>query len=736
MATYRKKGKICDCTMGAIYLAYDEANQRDVVLKQLSFPHDKDMRHMRAFVATIDDARKLSHEHIMSIYGIIHEAFDVKIAMELMRCKTLQQKMDAGASFSVNAALSIGIQLTSGLQYAHDAGIYHGSINAGHVYLRKDGLVKLNNFGFNYNIEGVLIGPATSRSPEQWCGEPLMRTSDVYGLGILLYQLLSGRFPYRATSGKQLRERVLNLPPLPLESLAPKVPFDLHEVIMRAINKDPNKRFQTMMEMESALRTAAQDPSISTKTDAFLIHELNNQAYRANNIDFTRSHWPLQILNAWPARRINKTSREDMVKYLLDQKQHSESFSGAAIVDLNTMLLCWRGHLIACIDLNNHSYGNDVLEAIPNNVEEMVLFTPISLHLRPFVLLLATILRKPQPLYDTLHSEKFVSAEFISKLERDQFTGVLRLQFGQYTAWIGFELGNCIFMLKNDYTETPTEKTAVACDLDGITGGLAYKLDVYATHFTPLQASLQRVLHDTALHVTTEPDAANLAALLKMKPRQITAPFCLQWKENMRLQQKDKDQLPAVSFGTQKITTALLLEMDDSYQFAHWFLFDLYPYLLIKGHKDSLKYMVPWMAEITEIRLHHALLDGEGKSHTFDIVTYNHAGKVLHVIKCGANKGNALEDFVNQTKAVKQHLASDGGLGAALYWCDEVAEKDVVERLEIHTKLQKKSFLSLGPLDALDVFTGLRSFIRLGTNRGYHLLLVEKRDNHFKLVDY
>ncbi len=733
MATYRKKGKICDCTMGAIYLAYDEANDRDVVLKQLSFPRDNDTRYLRTFVATIDDARKLNHEHIMSIYGIIHEAFDVKIAMELMRCKTLQQKMDAGANFSVNATLSIGIQLVGALQYAHDAGIYHGSINAGHVYLRKDGLVKLNNFGFNYNVEGVLIGPATSRAPEQWRDEPLARTSDVYGLGILLYQMLSGRFPYRATSSKQLRDRVLNLPPLQLDALAPNVPFDLHEVVMQAIDKDPSKRFQTMMEMDSALRAAAQDPSISNKTDAFLIHELNNQAYVANDIDFTRSHWPLQILNAWPARRVENLSRDRMIAYLLDKKQHSESFSGAAIIDLNTMLLCWRGHLIACIDLNNHSYGNAVLEALPEHIEEMVLFTPISLHLRPFVLLLATILRNPKPLYDTLHSERFVSADFISKLEHDTFTGVLRAQFAGYTAWIGFESGHCVFMLKNDYTAVPVEKKAIHCDLDAITEGKPYKLDVYATRFTPLQVSLKHTLIDTSLHIFTPPEATSLTGLLKMKPRQLNPAFLLPWREKNQLLHKGIDQRPSISFGAKKIKIETLLTMDDSYHFACWFLFELYPYLLTKGHKDGLKYMVPWMAEIADVRLHQTLMGNKGKRYTFDIVTYDAKGKVLHVLKYGSNNANALKQFVIQTTEVKEHLTDNGGLGSAIYWCDTAATKDLVEQLELYTKLQKKSILSLG---ALDVFTGLRSFIRLGASRGYHLLLVEKKDGVFNLVDY
>ncbi|MDQ6976348.1 MAG: serine/threonine-protein kinase, partial [Mariprofundaceae bacterium] len=652
MAAYRKKGKICDCTMGAIYLAYDEANDRDVVLKQLSFPRDKDMRYLRNFVATIDDARKLNHEHIMSIYGIIHEAFDVKIAMELMRCKTLQQKMDAGANFSVNASLSIGIQLVGALQYAHDAGIYHGSINAGHVYLRKDGLVKLNNFGFNYNVEGVLIGPATSRSPEQWNGEALTRKSDIYGLGILLYQLLSGRFPYRATSGKQLRDRVLNLPPLKLEALAPKVPFDLHEVVMRAINKDPSKRFQTMIEMESALRAAAKDPSISSKTDAFLIHELNNQAYIANNIDFTRSHWPLQILNAWPARRVHDLSRHDMITYLLDKKQHAESFSGAAIIDLNTMLLCWSGHLIACIDLNNHHYGDAVLKALPEHVEEMVLFTPISLHLRPFVLLLATILRNPKPLYDTLNSEQFVSSEFVSKLEHDQFTGVLRLKFDKHTAWIGFESGHCIFMLKNDYTATPTEKKAINCDLNAITEGQPYKLDVYATSFTPLQCSLQHTLHDSSLRIFIPPETKTLDGLLKMKPRQLTIPFRLQWKESVQLLPEGISPPSNISFGAQKIDTTTLLNLDDAYHFCRWFLFELYPYLLAEGHKDSLKYMLPWMMEVSDVRLHHALIDNNGQRYLFDIVTYNKAGKVLHVIKRGENSSDGLKKFVRKITAM------------------------------------------------------------------------------------
>ncbi|MDQ6976040.1 MAG: hypothetical protein Q9M22_05685, partial [Mariprofundaceae bacterium] len=81
----------------------------------------------------------------------------------------------------------------------------------------------------------------------------------------------------------------------------------------------------------------------------------------------------------------------------------------------------------------------------------------------------------------------------------------------------------------------------------------------------------------------------------------------------------------------------------------------------------------------------------------------------------------------------KEHLTGNGDLGSAIYWCDTAAEKGLIEELERHTKLKKKSILSLG---ALDIFTGLRSFVRLGANRGYHLLLAEKREGVLKLVDY
>jgi len=731
MAVYRKKGKICDCTLGAIYLAYDQEQQRDVVLKQLSFPHDNDMRHMRAFVATIDDARKLQHEHIMSIYGITHEAFDVSIAMELMRCKTLLQKLEAGATFSVNAALSIGIQLANGLQYAHDSGIYHGSVNAGHVYLRKDGVVKLNNFGFNYDVEGVLIGPPTSRAPEQWLGEALSRGSDVYGLGILLYQLLSGRFPYRANNAAQLRDRVLNLPPLQLESLAPKVPFDLHEVVMRAISKSPAERFATMADMEMALREAAQSPGMANGTDAFLIHELNNQPYVSNDIDFSRSHWPLQILNTWPARRVEGKGRSDMVRYLLDASQHSAPFSGVAIVDLNTMLLCWQGHLIACIDVNTHQYGDAVLQAIPENTEEMVLFTPISLHLRPFALLLATILRDPVSDYNTLHSDQFVSSEFVSKLEHDQFTGVLRLRFGDHLAWIGFERGVYIFMLKNDYTAAPVEKN-VSCDLDAATAGVPFDLDVFTTHFTPLQAGLACLFCDFSLRFIASKKTPP-ASLLKMKPKQLSAAFRLEYQDAVALEPVEHKVIPPIVFAGKKITAVDLLESDDAYRFARWLMSVAYGSLLAEGHKDALKYMTTWLADVSRVCIHHALIDEEGVSHMFDVVTYDADDKVLHVVKRGAAKASDLDSFVAQVTAVKEHLDSTGGLGSALYWCDKASSEAFKEARDIHVLRPQKSILRMG---ALDLLTGFRSFVRLGPNRGFHLLLVEQQGEGFTIVDY
>lgn len=730
MDVYRKKGKICDCTMGAIYLAYDEHNNREVVLKQLSFPEENDLKHLRTFVNTIDDARKLSHEHIMSIYGIIHDSFNVSIAMEIMRCKTLQQKLDAGASFSVNAALSIGIQLASALQYAHDAGIFHGCVNGSHVYLRKDGLVKLNNFGFNYNVDGVLIGPPTSRAPEQWLGADLTRESDVYGLGILLYQLLSGRFPYRASNSKQLRDRVLNLPPLNLDSLAPKVPFSLHQVIMQAIEKDPKERFHSMLDMEMALREVANECTKTGKTDAFMIHELNNHPYIANDIVFTRTHWPLQILNSWPARRINGMPLSAMLEYLLNTRQHSEPFSGAAIIDLNTMLLCWRGHLIACVDLGSHQHGDETLNNLPENPDEMVIFTPISLHLRPFSLLLATILSEPTPLYDTLYSANFKSSEFINKLEHDNFTGVLRLHFDQHMAWLGFENGRYIFMLKNDYTALPEEKHTV-CNLDSIAVGESFELDVYPSSFTPLRANLQYLLRDCVLEVSTPSKGSTLASVYKLKTKALTPSISLELQGSYELKLEAKGHIQSLTLGKEKINALSLLESDKMYRFARWLLFDAFVHLLREGHKDSLKQFTSLIPNVTNICLYHSLMDAEGNFHTFDVITLDAEGKVLHVIHEGKHNSNEeLERFIDQVTAVKTNKNANGSsIGAAVYLSQRSIDAKFMKHYEQRITHQKSIL-------GIEVLGGLRSFVRLNGNRGFHLLLAEADDEKFTLLGY
>ncbi len=733
MAAYRRKGKICDCTLGAIYLARDEVNDRDVALKQLSFPRDQDMHHLRAFVARIDDARKLQHDNIITTYGIIHEAFDVSIAMELMRCKTLQQKLNAGASFSVNAVLSIGIQLASALQYAHDSGIYHGSVNAHHVYLRKDGVVKLSNFGFNYSVEGVPIGPPTSRAPEQWQGEPLNRLSDVYGLGILLYQLLSGRFPYRASNTQQLRERVMSLPPLPLESLAPKVPFKLHQVVMQAIEKQPEHRFQTMKEMELALREVAQEPGMSSRTDAFLIHELNHQPFMANDIDFSRSHWPLQVLNSWPTRHIKQRSRDDMIDWLLDPAQHSEPFTGVAILDLNYMLMCWRGFLIACIDLNTHRYGNTVLQSLPEYVEEMTVFTPVNLHLRPFALLLATILRDPEPLYDQLHSDRFVAAEFIRKLEHDKFTGVLKFSFGEHIAWAGYETGVFIFLLKNDYSATPCEKNA-PFDPERACNGLPFTVDVYATSFTPLQAGLARYLKDLLLHVSFAGARQHMPELLKLKPRQLRNIQATELREHCQLTTEPGVLADELRFGDRTIRERDILALDHNIGFCRWMLCDLYVHLLAEGYKDALTYLVSWLPEVSYIRLHHALADDEGHHHVFDIVTFDVHDKVLHVVRNGMADIEAFDRFVSAVTAVKQHYMDQGDLGAAIYRIHQPVDDDLRDYWQAQVSINSgKSLLKMG---RFDVFSGLKSFVRLASNRGFHLLLAESADDGHRLVGY
>jgi Tol biopolymer transport system component len=258
--------------MGEVYLAQDTRLDRKVALKLLSAQFAKDAERILRFTQEARAASALNHPNIITIYDI-GESGDVPyIATEFIDGQTLRQQMEAGP-LSLPKALDYAIQAGSALAAAHHAGIVHRDIKPENIMVRADGYVKVLDFGLAKLAErpsnpadsgtvlmspavtsfGTVMGTAQYMSPEQARGQNVDARSDIFSLGIVLYEMIAGHAPFGGETSSHQIVAILEKEPLPFTGLAP-IPPELENAVAKALAKGAGLRYQTCAELVADLK--------------------------------------------------------------------------------------------------------------------------------------------------------------------------------------------------------------------------------------------------------------------------------------------------------------------------------------------------------------------------------------------------------------------------------------------------------------------------------------------------
>ncbi|MBA3817273.1 MAG: protein kinase [Deltaproteobacteria bacterium] len=220
----------------------------------------------------LDEARtaaRLEHPNIVQVFDIGQEGGHLFFAMEYVRgtdARTLLRTTDAGGALPLGPAIAIVLGTAAASHHAHERGVIHRDISPSNVMISSAGIVKLTDFGIakaasNRNVtqSGVIKGKQGYMSPEQCRGRTLDRRSDIYSLGVLLYQLTTGRLPFAETNPLDFVEHVLTRDPVPPSRLVERYPSTLEEIVLRAIAREPAERFATAAELERALEEVVRE---------------------------------------------------------------------------------------------------------------------------------------------------------------------------------------------------------------------------------------------------------------------------------------------------------------------------------------------------------------------------------------------------------------------------------------------------------------------------------------------
>ncbi|MFQ5653028.1 MAG: protein kinase, partial [bacterium] len=262
---YKILDKLGEGGMGVVYKAEDTKLERTVALKFLSLTSIGDEEKKR-FKREAKAAAALNHANIAHIYAIDESDGQMFIAMEFIDGKSLEEIVGDGHArpLPLDDAINYATQIAAGLQAAHEKGIVHRDIKSANIMITDKGQVKIMDFGLaklanrsKMTVEGSTLGTAAYMSPEQARGEALDRRSDIWSLGVVLYEMLSGQLPFKGDYEQAVIYSILNEEPEPLTALRTGVPMKLEEIVNKLLAKDPRDRYQNIMELPVDLKNVS-----------------------------------------------------------------------------------------------------------------------------------------------------------------------------------------------------------------------------------------------------------------------------------------------------------------------------------------------------------------------------------------------------------------------------------------------------------------------------------------------
>ena len=259
---YKILSKLGEGGMGVVYKAEDTKLKRIVALKFLPPELTRDEEAKKRFIHEAQAASTLQHNNVATIHEINEtEAGQMFICMDCYEGEILKDKLEKGP-LKIEEAINITIQVAEGLKKAHRKGIVHRDIKPANIYITEEGIVKILDFGLakltsptHLTKTGTTLGTVYYMSPDQAKGEKVDYRTDIWSLGVVLYEMLTGQLPFKGEYESAIIYSILNEEPASLNSQRPDLPMELKRIVNRALKKDQDKRYQNTDKLLRDLKT-------------------------------------------------------------------------------------------------------------------------------------------------------------------------------------------------------------------------------------------------------------------------------------------------------------------------------------------------------------------------------------------------------------------------------------------------------------------------------------------------
>ena len=256
--------------MAVVYKAYDNLENRTVAVKILKEEFTSNDEFLRRFKNESKAIAMLSHPNIVKVHDVSFGDLIQYIVMEYIEGITLKEFIEQQGSLRWKDAVHFTIQILKGLQHAHDKGIVHRDVKPQNIMVLPDGTIKVTDFGIarfarsdQRTITDKAIGSVHYISPEQARGEKTDEKADIYSVGVMLYEMLTGNLPFQAESAVSVAIMQLQRDPQPPTEINGSIPQGLEQITMHAMQKTPERRYQSAAEMLSDLSQFRKDPSLT-----------------------------------------------------------------------------------------------------------------------------------------------------------------------------------------------------------------------------------------------------------------------------------------------------------------------------------------------------------------------------------------------------------------------------------------------------------------------------------------
>jgi len=284
ISNYKILEKLGEGGMGVVYKAEDTKLKRIVALKFLPEHLSASEQDKARFIQEAQAASALNHPNVCTIHDIQEHDSQMFIVMEFVDGQTLQEKK---ASVNFRQAAEIGIQVAEGLAAAHEKGIVHRDIKPENIMIRKDNIVQIMDFGLaklragrttRLTKEGSTLGTAGFMSPEQVQGQETDHRSDIFSLGVLLYELFAGRMPFQGAHETAILYEIVNVDPPPMTAIRPELDPELDRIVLECLQKDPDERYNSAKDIVKDLKRYKRESSRQRATRTMAARQFNAPA--------------------------------------------------------------------------------------------------------------------------------------------------------------------------------------------------------------------------------------------------------------------------------------------------------------------------------------------------------------------------------------------------------------------------------------------------------------------------